>query len=46
MDELSGIILAVVAMFAGLLVLAWAYGDFNRPKPPSSPDNPAPSAPA
>ena len=38
MDELSGIVLAVVAMFAGLLVLAWAYGDFNRPRPPSAPD--------
>ena len=38
MDELSGIILAVVAMFAGLMVLAWAYGDFEKPKtPPSSP---------
>jgi hypothetical protein len=37
MDELSGIILAVVAMFAGLLLLAWAYGDFQKPTPPPPP---------
>jgi hypothetical protein len=37
MDELSGILLAVAAMFAGLVVLAWAYGDFNKTPPPPPP---------
>ncbi len=38
MDELSGILIAVGAILAGLLVLAWAYGDFEKPKtPPTTP---------
>jgi len=27
----TGILIAVGAMFAGLLLLSWACGDFNRP---------------
>lgn len=33
MDEMAGILMAVAAMFAGLLVIGWAYGEFERPKP-------------
>ncbi len=32
MDELSGILIALGAMIVGLLILGWAYGDFNPPK--------------
>ncbi len=32
MDEVTGILIAVGAMFAGLWVLGWAFGDFNKPK--------------
>ena len=31
MDEVTGILIAVGAMFAGLWVLGWAFGDFNKP---------------
>ena len=37
MNEVTSILIAVGALFAGLLVLGWAYGDFNRP-PGSDPD--------
>lgn len=29
MDEVIGILVAVGALIAGLLVLGWAYGDFS-----------------
>ena len=32
MDEVTGIVIAVGAMFAGLWVLGWAFGDFRKPK--------------
>jgi len=35
MDEVFGILVALTAMFVGLAVLGWAYGDFQRPKPPT-----------
>jgi len=43
MDEVTGILIALGALFAGLLFLSWACGDFNQPKgtsdtkPPLSP---------
>ncbi len=37
MNEVTSILIAVSAMFAGLLLLGWAYGDFNRP-PGAGPD--------
>ena len=34
MDEMAGILIAVAAMIVGLLVIGWAYGEFeHRPKP-------------
>ena len=34
MDEMAGLLIAVAAMFIGLLVIGWAYGEFEkRPKP-------------
>ena len=38
MDEVTGILIAIGAMFAGLLALSWACGDFNRRKPTSDGD--------
>lgn len=32
MDEMAGILIAVVGMFAGLILLAWACGDFSQPR--------------
>ena len=32
MDEMGGILIAVGALFAGLILLAWACGDFSQPK--------------
>ena len=39
MDEVAGILIALIALLGGLLVLGWASGDFERPKtpPPSQP---------
>ena len=39
MDELAGILIALGALLGGLLLLGWAYGDFQRPKtpPPGTP---------
>ena len=31
MNEVTSILIAVGALVAGLLLLGWAYGDFNRP---------------
>lgn len=31
MDEVTGILIAVGAMIGGLLLLGWAFGDFNKP---------------
>ena len=36
MDEVAGILIALGGLVVGLLVLGWAYGDFNPPKSPSS----------
>ena len=30
MDEVASIVIVVVALGLGLLVLGWAYGDFQR----------------
>ena len=30
MQEVMSIVIVVVAMFAGLALLGWAYGDFRR----------------
>ena len=30
MDEVAGILIALGGLIGGLLVLGWAYGDFNR----------------
>ena len=30
MDEMAGILIAVAAMSIGLLVIGWAYGEFER----------------
>ena len=32
MDEVAGIVIVVIALFVGLAVLGWAYGDFERPQ--------------
>ena len=32
MQEVFGILMALAALIAGLLVIGWAYGDF-RPRP-------------
>jgi len=32
MQEVFGIIIVVIVMFAGLWVLGWVYGDFEKPK--------------
>ncbi len=34
MQEVIGILVALGAMFVGLAILGWAYGDFQRPAPP------------
>ena len=31
MNEVTAICIAVGVLFAGLLLLGWAYGDFRRP---------------
>jgi hypothetical protein len=31
MNEVTAICIAVGALFAGLWLLGWAFGDFNRP---------------
>ena len=38
MDELVGIVIALIAMFLGLWGIGWAYGDFRKdsPTPPPS----------
>lgn len=39
MDEVAAIMFALGALFVGLAILGWAYGDFERPKrTASSPD--------
>ena len=40
MDEVAGILIALIALILGLLALGWAYGDFNQPKSPPKPDQP------
>ena len=30
MDEMAGILIAVAAMIVGLLIIGWAYGEFER----------------
>jgi hypothetical protein len=42
MDEVTGMLIAVGGLFAGLLLLGWACGDFSQPKPPSPTDEPKP----
>ncbi len=43
MEEVGSIVIVVVAMFAGLALLGWCYGDFQKPqgssttKPPTAP---------
>jgi len=46
MDELTGILIALGALFGGLGLLSWACGDFNPPKvsAPSKPDGPPPAS--
>ena len=34
MDEVASIVIVVVALFLGLALLGWAYGDFERPRSP------------
>ena len=46
MDEMAGILIALAGLFAGLLVLAWACGDFSQPKATSKPDETKPAGPA
>ena len=36
MDEVAGILIALGGLFAGLVILAWACGDFNRSSRPSN----------
>ena len=44
MQEVASILIVVVALFAGLAILGWAYGDFEpSPQPPAG-KNPPPSA--
>ena len=44
MDEVTGILIAVGAMIAGLLLLGWAFGDFNKPKGSSGSESAAPTS--
>ena len=44
MDEVAGLLIAVGALVAGLLVLGWAYGDFNPPKSGATPVDTPPTA--
>ena len=37
MDEVTAIVLALGALFAGLLLLSWACGDFRKPPAASGP---------
>ena len=46
MDEVTGILIATVALFGGLLLMSWAYGDFNRPKAMPRPDDKQPAPPS
>jgi len=32
MDEVTGILIFTGALFAGLLALSWACGDFEKPR--------------
>lgn len=41
MQEVAGIIIVVMALFAGLALLGWAYGDFQVAKPPSAQEPPS-----
>ena len=41
MQEVFSIIIVVIAMFAGLWVLGWSYGDFEKPKSSSEPKKPS-----
>jgi len=41
MQEVASIIIVVIALFAGLTLLGWAYGDFQAPKPPSAQEPPS-----
>ena len=45
MDEVTGILIALGGLFAGLLALSWACGDFNPPKNSVTSDDPASQAP-
>lgn len=45
MQEVASIIIVVIALFAGLALLGWAYGDFQAPKPPSA-QEPPPASPS
>jgi len=45
MQEVAGIIIVVIALFAGLALLGWAYGDFQAPQPPSA-QEPPPTPPS
>lgn len=36
-EEILGILLALTAMFLGLALLGWTYGDFRKPPPDAPP---------
>ena len=43
MDEIAGILIALIAMFVGLWGIGWAYGDFRKaPKASNPKDTPQP----
>lgn len=44
MDELTAIAIALGALFGALILLGWAYGDFNRPKQPPTTDQTRPTS--
>ena len=45
--EVASIVVMVVTLVVGLLVLGWAYGDFEAPrKVPPADQPPAPPAPS
>jgi len=46
MDEVAGILIALGGLIGGLLILGWAYGDFNTPKGTSGTQDRQPTEPA
>ena len=44
MDEVAGILIALGGLIGGLLLLGWAYGDFNKPRDASGTDDRKPAA--